>query len=48
MAYLHSLSVTSFEGQSSFIQMKEDLTDRAQTRSKGLVREIMIRGLVVK
>ena len=48
MAYLHSLSATSFEGQSSFLQLKEDLTDRAQTRSKGLVREIIIRGLVVK
>ena len=48
MAYLHSLSSASFEGPSSFLQLKEDLTDRAQTRSKGLVREIIIRGLVVK
>lgn len=48
MAFLHSLSVASFEGPSSFIQLKEDLTDRAQSRSKGLVREVIIRGLVVK
>jgi len=48
MAYLHSLSVSSFEGPSSLTQLKEDLTDRAQTRSKGLVRDLVIKGLVVK
>ena len=48
MAYLHTLSIANFEGASSFNQFKEDLTDRAQIRSKGLVREVVVKGLVVK
>ena len=48
VAYLKTLSVAQIQGASGLQALREDLTDRAATRSGGKVREVMIENLVVQ
>ncbi|MBF9232616.1 flagellar basal body-associated FliL family protein [Microvirga alba] len=48
LAYLRTLSLPQIEGASGLQHLREDLNERAQMRSKGLVRELIIETLVVQ
>ena len=48
VAYLKTLTGAQIQGASGLQALREDLTDRAVTRSGGKVREVMIENLVVQ
>lgn len=48
LAYLRTLSLPQIEGASGLHHLREDLNERAQMRSKGTVRELIIETLVVQ
>lgn len=48
VAYVKTLSIGELQGASGLQALREDLTDRAKTRSDGKVRELMIENLVVQ
>jgi flagellar FliL protein len=48
VAYLRSASVSQFEGARGLQHLRDDLTDRANVRSSGKVRELIIETLVIQ
>ncbi|WP_246728272.1 flagellar basal body-associated FliL family protein [Microvirga terricola] len=48
LAYLRTLTLPQIEGASGLHHLREDLNERAQMRSKGLVRELIVETLVVQ
>lgn len=48
VAYVKTLTIGELQGASGLQALREDLTDRAKTRSDGKVRELMIENLVVQ
>ena len=48
VAYAKTLTVTQLQGASGLQALREDLNDRAATRSGGKVREVIIENLVVQ
>ena len=48
MAFLKTLTIRQLQGASGLQFLREDLTERAATRSDGKVREIIIETLVVQ
>jgi len=48
LAYLRTLSLTQLEGPVGLANIRQDLNERAATRSGGKVREFIIRTLVVQ
>lgn len=48
LAYLRTLTLSQIEGASGLQFLREDLSERAATRSHGRVRELMIETLVVQ
>lgn len=48
LAYLRTLSLAQIQGPSGLLQVREDLNERAQLRSKGAVQEIVVETLVVQ
>lgn len=48
MAFLRTLSLRQIEGGSGLLHLREDLTERAKTRSEGRVREFIIQALAVE
>jgi flagellar FliL protein len=48
LAFLRTLRLDQIEGPSGFLHLREDLSERASIRSEGLVREVVISGLVVE
>jgi flagellar FliL protein len=48
MAYARTLSLAQIQGSSGLYHLREDLGERAQIRSAGKVREVMIQSLVVQ
>ncbi len=48
VAYMKTLSIAQLQGASGLQALREDLSDRATTRSNGKVRELMIENLVVQ
>ena len=48
MAYARTLSLAQIQGASGLYHLREDLAERAQIRSAGKVREVMIQSLVVQ
>ena len=48
MAYARSLSLAQIQGASGLYHLREDLSERAQIRGEGKVREIIIQSLVVQ
>jgi flagellar FliL protein len=48
VAYLRSLTITQIQGPSGLLHLREDLNERAQLRSKGLIREFVVESLVVQ
>ena len=48
VAYMKTLSISQLQGASGLQALREDLADRATTRSNGKVRELMIENLVVQ
>lgn len=48
LAYMRTLSLARLEGASGLAYLREDLTERARTRSEGRVREFVIETLVVQ
>ena len=48
VAYLRSASVSQFEGARGLQHLRDDLTERANVRSSGKVRELIIETLVVQ
>ncbi|WP_234053953.1 MULTISPECIES: flagellar basal body-associated protein FliL [unclassified Xanthobacter] len=48
MAYMRSLSLSQLEGPSALQQLREDLNDRASTRTEGKITELVLETLVVQ
>jgi flagellar protein FliL len=48
VAFLKTLSVEQIQGASGLQNLRDDLNERAATRSQGIVREIIIETLVVQ
>lgn len=48
LAYLRTLTLARLEGASGLAYLREDLSERARTRSDGRVREFVIETLVVQ
>ena len=48
IAFMKTLSVAQLQGASGLQALREDLNDRAVTRSEGKVKEVMIENLVVQ
>ena len=48
VAFLKTLSLTELQGASGLQALREDLNERAATRSQGKVREVIIEALVVE
>ncbi len=48
VAYLRSASVSQFEGARGLQHLRDDLTERANIRSTGKVRELIIETLVIQ
>ena len=48
LAYLRTLTLAQIEGASGLQFLREDLSERAMTRSQGRVRELLIETLVVQ
>ncbi|MFG1480406.1 flagellar basal body-associated FliL family protein [Xanthobacter sp. V4C-4] len=48
MAYMRSLSLSQLEGPSALQHLREDLNDRASTRSQGKITELVLLSLVVQ
>lgn len=48
IAYLRSASVAQFEGARGLQHLRDDLTERANVRSSGKVRELIIETLVIQ
>ena len=48
VAFMKTLSVAQLQGASGLQALREDLNDRAATRSDGKVKEVMIENLVVQ
>ena len=48
VAYVKTLSVAQLQGATGLQALREDLNDRAVTRSGGKVREVLIENLVVQ
>ena len=48
LAYLRTLRMIDLEGASALTYLRDDLTERARTRSKGKILELVISSLVVE
>jgi flagellar FliL protein len=48
LAYLRTLSLAQIQGPSGLLHLREDLNERAQLRSKGIVQELVLETLVVQ
>lgn len=48
VAFLKTLTIGELQGATGLQALREDLNDRARTRSDGKVREVMIENLVVQ
>jgi flagellar protein FliL len=48
VTYLRTVSLAQIEGPSGFQHLREDLNDRAQTRSEGKVHEVIIHSFVLE
>jgi flagellar FliL protein len=48
VAYLRSASVAQFEGARGLQHLRDDLTERANVRSSGKVRELIIETMVIQ
>jgi flagellar FliL protein len=48
VTYLRSASVTQFEGSRGLQHLRDDLTERANIRSSGKIRELIIETLVIQ
>lgn len=48
LAFLRTVSLRQIEGGSGLLHLREDLTERAKTRSEGRVREYIIQALAVE
>lgn len=48
LAYLRTVSLAQIQGAAGLVHLREDLTERAKTRSDGRVRELVIQALAVE
>ena len=48
LAYMRTVKVHQIQGASGFQHLKSDLAERAQIRSEGLVRDVLIRTMLVE
>lgn len=48
LAYMRTVKVHQIQGASGFQHLKSDLAERAQLRSEGLVRDVLIRTMLVE
>lgn len=48
LGYLRTLSMKQIEGATGFQYLSEDLNERVRARSDGVVRELIIQGLIVE
>jgi flagellar FliL protein len=48
LAFLRTLSLAQIQGASGFQHLREDLSDRVRTRSRGKVRDLVIQALIVE
>ncbi|MGY6707023.1 MAG: flagellar basal body-associated FliL family protein [Rhizobiaceae bacterium] len=48
LAYLRTVKVHQIQGASGFQHLKADLSERAEIRSEGVVREVLIRTMLVE
>lgn len=48
LAYLRTVSLAQIQGPSGLLHLREDLNERAQVRSQGSVKELIIQTLVIQ
>ncbi|PVB62681.1 flagellar basal body-associated FliL family protein [Labrenzia sp. 011] len=48
LGYLRTLTLAHLEGAAGLQHLKEDLTERAKTRSKGLIHEVILESVVIQ
>ncbi len=48
MAFLQTVSASDIEGPSGFLQLREDLTERARVRSGGQVRDLVLHTFILE
>jgi len=48
IAFLRTLTITHLEGSVALQHLREDLNERAKTRSEGLVKEVILESLVIQ
>lgn len=48
LGYLRTLTLAHLEGGAGLQHLKEDLTERAKTRSKGLIHEVILESVVIQ
>ena len=48
VGYLRTVSLKQIEGATGFQYLSEDLNERVRARSDGVVRELIIQGLIVE
>lgn len=48
LVFLRTLTVSMVEGSLGLIYLREELTDRARIRSRGKVKDVIIRSMVIQ
>ncbi|MBN9670734.1 flagellar basal body-associated FliL family protein [Roseibium aggregatum] len=48
LAYMRTVTLSHLEGGSGLQHLREDLTERARTRTKGQVQEVMLESVVIQ
>ncbi len=48
MAFLRTMSMKSLEGSLGLLFLRDELTDRAKTRSQGKVLDVIVRSMVIQ
>lgn len=48
LAYMRTLTLSHLEGGIGLQHLKEDLTERARTRTKGLIHEVILESVVIQ
>jgi len=48
LSYIRTMSLAQIQGPSGLLHLREDLTERAQLRSKGAIQELVLETLIVQ
>lgn len=48
LSYIRTLTLSQIQGASGLLHLREDLNERARLRSKGIIQELVVEGLVIQ